>query len=96
VSASQPLTGDELAAWDVEALRARDWGIVHDHPERIVALVAEVERLRAQVERAVTAGEGLAEALSESQREVALLKADYEYVRGLAERATAALERVVQ
>jgi hypothetical protein len=56
-------------------------------------LVAEVERLRAQVERAVSAGEHLAEALSSSQREVELLKADYASMQATAERAVSALER---
>jgi hypothetical protein len=56
VSASQPLTGDELAAIKAHAEAARDrvygrgwYGSVGMDPETAVRLVAEVERLRAQV-----------------------------------------------
>ncbi len=35
--------------WDAEARRAHEWGTVHDKPERIVVLVAEVRRLREQL-----------------------------------------------
>jgi hypothetical protein len=53
VSASQPLTGDELAAIKARVWEVRARGLIRpnlslDQAER---LVAEVERLRAQVER---------------------------------------------
>lgn len=39
----------DLELWDAEAARAVKWGISHDKPERIVALIAEVVMLRARL-----------------------------------------------
>ena len=41
----------DLDEWERTAAKAVEWGIVHDKPARIVALIAEVRRLRAEVQR---------------------------------------------
>ena len=55
MSADQPLAGDELAT--IKA-RAMNWDHpFRDDPETTLRLVAEIERLQAQVERATSCKE---------------------------------------